>query len=101
MERTRPSGFRIERGTLDWLASYWFRDNEAIAKLFESSHEQYNCVVDQLRTGGNGTATWSKIAPFAPLQSDGYSVSASDLRADYRHGMEAALDWLSLSLIHI
>jgi len=93
--RTRPSGFQIERATLDWLASYWFRDNEAIAKLFESSHEQYNCVVDQLRTGGNGTATWAEIAPFEPLQSDGYSVSASDLRADYRHGMEAALDWLS------
>ena len=94
--RTRPSGFQIERATLDWLASYWFRDNEAIAKLFESSHEQYNRVVDQLRTGGNGTATWAEIAPFEPLQSDGYSVSASDLRADYRHGMEAGLDWLSV-----
>ena len=93
--RTRPSGFQIERATLDWLASYWFRDNEAIAKLFELSHEQYNRVVDQLRTGGNGTATWAEIAPFEPLQSDGYSVSASDLRADYRHGIEAALDWFS------
>ena len=93
--RTRPSGFQIEQGTLDWLASYWFRDNEAIAKLFESSHEQYNRVLDQLRTGGNGTATWAEIAPYAPLQSDGYSVSAGDLRADYRHGMEAGLDWLS------
>lgn len=92
--RTRPSGLKIEQGTLDWLASYWFRENEAIAKLFESSHEQYNRVVDQLRTGGNGTASWSEIAPYAPLQSDGYSISASDLRADYRHGMEAALDWL-------
>ena len=61
--RTRPSGFQIERATFDWLASYWFRDNEAIAKLFESSHEQYNRVVDQLRTGGNGTATWAEIAP--------------------------------------
>ena len=93
--RTRPSGLQIEQGTLDWLASYWFRDNEAIAKLFESSHEQYNRVLDQLRTGGNGTATWAEIAPYAPLQSDGYSVSVGDLRADYRHGMEAGLDWLS------
>ena len=93
--RTRPSGFQIERATLDWLASYWFQDNEAIAKLFELSHEQYNRLVDQLRTGGNGTATWAEIAPYAPLQSDGYRVSASDLRADYRHGLEVALDWLS------
>ena len=92
--RTRPSGFYIERATLDWLASYWFRENEAIAKLFEFSHDKYNHVVDQLRTGGNGTAVWAEIAPYAPLQSDGYRVSASDLRGDYRHGIEAALDWL-------
>ena len=93
--RTRPSGLKIEQGTLDWLASYWFRDNEAIAKLFESSHEQYNRVVDQLRAGGNGTVTWVEIAPYAPLQSDGYSVSANDLRSDYRHGMEVGLDWIA------
>ena len=93
--RTRPSGTKIEQGTLDWLASYWFRNNEAIAKLFESSHEQYNSVVDQLRAEGNGTATWSEIAPYTPLLSDGYSVTASDVRADYRHGMEAGLDWLA------
>lgn len=93
--RTRPSGTKIEQGTLDWLASYWFRNNEAIAKLFESSHEQYNSVVDQLRAEGNGTATWSEIAPYTPLLSDGYSATASDVRADYRHGMEAGLDWLA------
>ena len=97
--RTRPSGLHVEQGTLDWLASYWFRDNEAMAKLFESSHDHYNSVVDQLRDEGNGTAAWSEIAPYSPLQSDGYSVSAFDVRADYRHGMEAGLDWLAATSI--
>ena len=57
--RTRPSGLHVEQGTLDWLASYWFRDNEAMAKLFESSHDHYNSVVDQLRDEGNGTLAWA------------------------------------------
>ena len=93
--RTRPAGLHVEQGTLDWLASYWFRDNEAMAKLFESSHEHYNSVVGHLRDEGNGTAAWSEIAPYSPLRSDGYSMSASDVRADYRHGMEAGLDWFA------
>ena len=92
--RTRPRGQHIEQATLDWLASYWFRDNPAVARLFESGHHRYNAVVDRLLTGGQQGATWSEIAPLHPLESDGYSVTAENLRADYRHGLEVALDWL-------
>jgi len=92
--RTRPSGQKVEQDTLDWIASYWFRDNPAMARLFEVGHERYNAVVDRLLTGGSDGATWSEIAPLAPLKSAGYSVNADDLRADYRHGLEVGLDWL-------
>jgi predicted patatin/cPLA2 family phospholipase len=92
--RTRPSGQKVEQDTLDWLASYWYRDNEALARLFEVGHERYNAVVDRLLTGGDGEAAWCEIAPLAPLESTGYRVTADNLRADYRHGLEVALDWL-------
>ena len=92
--RTRPSGQKAEQDALDWLASYWYRNNEALARLFEVGHERYNAVVDRLLTGGDGEASWCEIAPVAPLESTGYSVTADNLRADYRHGLEVALDWL-------
>lgn len=92
--RTRPSGVQVEQDTLDWLASYWFRENQGMARLFEVGHERYNTVVDRLLEEGDGAATWSEIAPLTPLESDGYRVSAENLRADYRHGLEVALDWL-------
>ena len=92
--RTRPSGQKVEQDTLDWFASYWFRDNPAMARLFEVGHERYNAVVDRLLTGGGDGATWSEIAPLAALESGGYTVNADDLRADYRHGLEVGLDWL-------
>lgn len=92
--RTRPSGQKVEQDTLDWIASYWFRDSPAMARLFEVGHERYNGVVDRLLTGKSDHAMWDEIAPLAPLESNGYRVNADNLRADYRHGLEVALDWL-------
>ena len=92
--RTRPSGQQVEQDTLDWLASYWFHDNQAISRLFEVGHKRYNAVVNRLLTGKSGDATWCEIAPLAPLESNGYRVSANNLRSDYRHGLDVALDWL-------
>lgn len=65
-----------------------------MARLFEVGHERYNRVVDRLVTGESDGATWSEIAPLAPLESEGCSVNADDLRTDDRHGLEVGLDWL-------
>ncbi len=92
--RTRPSGQKVEQDTLDWIASYWFRDSPEMARLFEVGHERYNDVVERLLTGKSDDAMWDEIAPLAPLESSGYRVNADNLRADYRHGLEVALDWL-------
>ena len=94
--RTRPIADRVERDTLDWLASYLYRDNPAVSRLFENWHLRYNDLADQLSNSeGEGKQSWSQIAPTHPLRSEGYRVTALDLRADYRHGLEQCFNWLS------
>jgi predicted patatin/cPLA2 family phospholipase len=93
--RTRPRSERVERDTLDWFASYWFRDNHAVSGLFEKWHVMYNSLAEVLEEeAGNGGQSWVQIAPTRPLRSDGYRITSLDLRADYRHGMEQSLDWI-------
>ena len=94
--RTRPSNEFVERDTLDWLASYLFRDNPAVSKLFENWHVRYNALVEFLATEGRGDVqSWTQIAPARPLRSDGYRITALDLRADHRHGIEQCLEWIA------
>lgn len=94
--RTRPIEDRVEWDTLDWLASYLYRDNPAVSRLFENWHVRYNDLADRLSNhDGVGDQSWSQIAPAHPLRSDGYRITALDLRADYRHGMEQCFNWIS------
>jgi len=93
--RTRPSGLKVERDTLDFIASYLHRDNEELAELFETWHIRYNQIVDKLRSKDQDLHHWEEIAPLHELRSDGYRITALDLRADYRHGLEVALDWFA------
>ena len=59
--RTRPTGDHVSQSYLDSFASYWYRHNTDVAKLFETWHDRYNDVVDQLRVGGDGTGrTWEE-----------------------------------------
>lgn len=93
--RTRPVAERVERDTWDWLASYLFRDNVAVSKLFESWHLRYNALVAHLASESHSDAqSWSQIAPSQPLRSDGFRITALDLRADYRHGLEQCMEWI-------
>lgn len=93
--RTRPTSARVERDTLDWLASYLFRDNAAVSKLFENWHLRYNELVSRLELESNtDTKSWSQIAPSRQLRSDGFQITAMDLRADYRHGLEQCMEWI-------
>ena len=94
--RTRPIEDRVEWDTLDWLASYLYRDNPAVSRLFENWHVRYNDLADRLSNhDGVGDQSWSQIAPAHPLRSDGYRITALDLRADYRHGMEQCFNRIS------
>lgn len=93
--RTRPSGVHVEQDTLDFIASYLHRGNKALADLFDTWHVRYNQVVEKLQTKGSGECQWTEIAPLHALRSDGYRMTKMDLRADYRHGLEVALDWIA------
>jgi len=92
--RTRPSGAHIDKGWMDTFATYWYRDNPAIVRLYTHGHFTYNETVDRLKTGGEGRKRWEEIAPLEPLRSDGFRINAGHLLQDYHHGMSRALDWL-------
>ncbi len=93
--RTRPTGMHVERDTMDFIASYFHWGNPKLASLFETWHSRYNQIVDKLESKGTDSQFWSEIAPLHELRSDGYRITSLDLRADYRHGLEVALDWLA------
>ena len=93
--RTRPSGELMDVGYIDYLASFWFRDNPKLSNLYANGHVNYNAIVQQLLKKGDGKRTWMELSPRHPLRSDGYRVTAFDVIADYRHGLEVALDWLA------
>jgi predicted patatin/cPLA2 family phospholipase len=93
--RTRPAGVKVEQDTLDFIASYLHRDNRAIAQLFDTWHIRYNQVAEKLTSRGKGAQKWEQLAPKHELRSDGYRITKMDLRADYRHGLEVALDWMA------
>ena len=93
--RTRPAGVKVEQDTLDFIASYLHRDNRAIAQLFDTWHIRYNQVAEKLTSRGKGAQKWEQLAPKHELRSDGYRITKMDLRSDYRHGLEVALDWMA------
>ena len=92
--RTRPMGDHATQSYIDSFGSYWYRDNEALAPLFEKGYSRYNDTVDRLLVGGdNEGRTWEEIAPPFPLSTDSWSVGAKEIAADYRLGMETAMNW--------
>ena len=93
--RTRPSGEHIQQSWMDFFATYWHRENPAIAALYESGHHGYNAAVDRLALGGEGGLHFLEIAPDKSLQSDGYRVHGDSLWADYHHGLAKGLDMLA------
>ena len=100
--RTRPTGDHVSQSYLDSFASYWYRHNTDVAKLFETWHDRYNDVVDQLREGGDETGrTWEEISPPYPLKTDGWNVSASNVMSDYKLGVETALNWWAIRNGHL
>ena len=90
--RTRPSGQHIQQSWMDFFATYWYRENAAIAALYESGHHTYNLAVDRMASGGEDGLDILEIAPDEPLKSDGYRVHGESLWADYHHGLAKGLD---------
>lgn len=92
--RTRPMGDHVSQSYVDSLGSYWYRHNAVLAPLFASGHERYNDTVDRLLQGGdNAGRVWDEIAPPYPLQTDSWSFGANEVGADYRLGVDTAMNW--------
>lgn len=96
--RTRPRSVRVEQDTLDLIVSYIYRDNQALARLFQTWHTRYNQVVDLLEKEKELNQSWNEIAPLHELKSDGYRISKEDVLDDYHHGLERALEWIDQNL---
>ena len=90
--RTRPSGLHVQQSWMDYFATYWYRENPAIAALYESGHETYNEAVDRIASGGKDGIRIHEIAPDEPLKSDGYQVQVDSLWADYHQGLAKGID---------
>lgn len=93
--RTRPSGMHVQQSWMDYFATYWYRENPAIAALYESGHETYNEAVDRIASGGENGIRIHEIAPDEPLKSDGYQVQVDSLWADYHQGLVKGLDMVA------
>jgi predicted patatin/cPLA2 family phospholipase len=92
--RTRPMGDHASQSYMDSFGSYWYRHNEVLAPLFLKGYERYNETVDRLLRGGdNEGRVWEEIAPPYPLQTDSWSVGEKEVGADYRLGVEVAMNW--------
>ena len=96
--RTRPSGMHVQQSWMDYFATYWYRENPAIAALYESGHETYNEAVDRIASGGENGIRIHEIAPDEPLKSDGYQVQVDSLWADYHLGLAKGLDLVATAL---
>lgn len=96
--RTRPSGMHVQQSWMDYFATYWYRENPAIAALYESGHETYNEAVDRIAAGGENGIRIHEIAPDEPLKSDGYQVQVDSLWADYHVGLAKGLDLMATTL---
>ncbi|MGB0171441.1 MAG: patatin-like phospholipase family protein [Flavobacteriales bacterium] len=96
--RTRPSGMHVQQSWMDYFATYWYRENPAIAALYESGHETYNEAVDRIASGGEDGISIHEIAPDEPLKSDGYQVQVESLWADYHQGLAKGLDLVASRL---
>lgn len=98
--RTRPAAARVDQSYLDWFGVYWHRDQPALARLFAQWHDAYNGLADEIETHV-AEGHWIQLAPPEQLASDGFSVTRSDVDADYRLGLETGLDYLrSRGFIH-
>ena len=93
--RTRPSGMHVQQSWMDYFATYWYRENPAIAALYESGHETYNEAVDRIASGGENGIRIHEISPDEPLKSDGYQVQVDSLWADYHQGLAKGLDMVT------
>ena len=92
--RTRPMGDHASQSYVDSFGSYWYRHNDVLAPLFLNGYERYNETVDRLLLGGdNEGRTWEEIAPPYPLQTDSWSVGEKEVAADYRLGVDVAMNW--------
>ena len=92
--RNNPHNIKLSQSWPDFLGSYYFRDNKALSKCFEKSHEKFNESIDFINNPPKDLKI-EVISPKRLLKSGTYSYSPGTLKKDYRYGLEFGLNYLS------
>ncbi len=91
--RTTPAEMKVSQSWPDYFASFVFRTNDRLRSCFEENHLRYNAAIDFMAAPPDGLKI-TQIAPDFPLQTGTYSNNVKLITADYRHGLEAGLNFL-------
>ena len=91
--RTSPVDLKANQSWSDYFGTFVFRSNENLKNCFESNHQKYNDSIEFLNNPPKDLKI-NQIAPDSPLRTGTYSNSVSAITADYRHGVQAGLDFI-------
>ncbi|MCI5055870.1 MAG: patatin family protein [Flavobacteriales bacterium] len=84
---------KIKQSWPDYLASLYYRKDQARFKVFNNNHEVYNQSIEFISNPPKEVEI-DYLAPSKTLQSGTYNKSSQSLLNDYRHGMHVAMDYL-------
>lgn len=91
--RTSPAEMKLTQSWPDYLGSWYFRNQEALANCFAKTHEIYNAAIDFIMDPPPGLQI-TQIGPAATLESGTYSYSKESILNDYRYGVQMGLDFV-------
>ena len=91
--RTSPADLKANQSWSDYFGTFVFRSNENLKNCFEHNHQKYNDSIEFLNNPPKDLKI-NQIAPDSPLRAGTYSNSVSAITADYRHGVQAGLDFI-------
>ena len=91
--RTSPADLKANQSWSDYFGTFVFRSNENLKNCFETNHQKYNESIEFLNNPP-ADLTIKQIAPDSPLRAGTYSNSVNAITADYRHGVQAGLDFI-------
>lgn len=91
--RTSPVDLKANQSWSDYFGTFVFRSNENLKNCFEHNHQKYNDSIEFLNNPPKDLKI-NQIAPDSPLRAGTHSNSVSAITADYRHGVQAGLDFI-------
>lgn len=91
--RTTPADMKMNQSWPDYFGTFLFRKNERLRGCFEENHIKFNNAVEFI-SGQHPDLVLHQIAPESPLQTGTYSNNTKLIISDYRHGLEAGINFL-------